>query len=152
MGGAPRPRRILLIHGAWHGPGAGSGFSPRYGCSGTSPETIDLPGHSGSTKPPTDLHDDADAVLARLDAVGVPSWSATLRRHGHHRRRYPRRGDWTRLCGPYTSETGQTLMDLLTAPALPDGERPSERVATVRFSDDRSETLLQGDGVTGALY
>jgi hypothetical protein len=152
MGGAPRPRRILLIHGAWHGAWCWKRVLAPLRVLGYEPETIDLPGHSGSTKPPTDLHDDADAVLARLDAVGVPSWSATLRGHGHHRRRYPRRGDWTRLCGPYTSETGQTLMDLLTAPALPDGERPSERVATVRFSDDRSETLLQGDGVTGALY
>jgi Alpha/beta hydrolase family len=52
----------------------------------------------------------------------------------------------------YLPDTGQTLLELFTAPALPQGEPPSELVAAVRLSDDRSEMRLQGDGAASALY
>jgi hypothetical protein len=52
----------------------------------------------------------------------------------------------------YLPDTGRTLLDLFTVPAPPTGERPSELVAAVRFSHDRSRMRLHGDGVAGALY
>jgi pimeloyl-ACP methyl ester carboxylesterase len=121
---------------------------------GYEPEAIDLPGHASSTEPLTDLHGDADAVRARLDAIGEPT---LLVGHSYGGMVITDAGTHDAMAGlayvaAYLPDAGQTLLDLFTAPALPKAERPSELVTAVRFSDDRSEMRLHGDGVTGALY
>ena len=73
MAAAPRPRRVLLVHGAWHGAWCWERVLAPLRVLGHEPEAIDLPGHGSSTEPLTDLHGDADAVRARLDAIGEPT-------------------------------------------------------------------------------
>jgi pimeloyl-ACP methyl ester carboxylesterase len=121
---------------------------------GYEPEAIDLPGHGRSTEPLTDLHGDADAVRVRLDAIGEPT---LLVGHSYGGMVITDAGTHDAVIGlayvaAYLPDTGQTLLDLFTAPAPPTRERPSELVAAVRFSHDRSEMRLGGDGVAGALY
>jgi pimeloyl-ACP methyl ester carboxylesterase len=120
---------------------------------GYEPEAIDLPGHGTSTEPLTDLHGDADAVRLRLNAIGEPT---LLVGHSYGGMVITDAGTHDAVTGlayvaAYMPDTGQTLMDL-AAPALPGGEGPSEIVDTVRFTDDRSEMRLEGDGVVSALY
>jgi len=121
---------------------------------GYEPEAIDLPGHGRSAEPLTDLHGDADAVRARLDAIGEPT---LLVGHSYGGMVITDAGTHDAVAGlvyvaAYLPDTGETVMDLFTVPALPTGERPSELVAAVRFSHDRSEMRLHGDGVAGAVY
>jgi pimeloyl-ACP methyl ester carboxylesterase len=121
---------------------------------GYEPEAIDLPGHGRSTEPLTDLHGDADAVRARLGAIGEPT---LLVGHSYGGMVITDAGTHDAVAGlaylaAYMPDAGQTVLELFTAPALPAGEQPSELVAAVRFSDDRSEMRLHGDGVTSALY
>jgi pimeloyl-ACP methyl ester carboxylesterase len=154
MAAAPRPRRVLLIHGAWHGAWCWERVLAPLRVLGYEPEALDLPGHARSTEPLTDLHGDADAVRARLDAIGEPT---LLVGHSYGGMVITDAGTHDAVAGlayvaAYMPDTGQTLLDLFTAPALPKGERPRELVAAVRFSDDRSEMRLQGDGATSALY
>ena len=154
MGAAPRPRRVLLVHGAWHGAWCWERVLAPFRVLGYQPEAIDLPGHGRSTEPLTDLHGDADAVRARLDATGEPT---LLVGHSHGGMVITDAGAHDAVArlayvAAYMPDAGQTVTDLFTRPALPEGERPSELVAAVRLSDDRSEMRLQGDGVAGALY
>jgi pimeloyl-ACP methyl ester carboxylesterase len=154
MGAARRSRRVLLIHGAWHGAWCWERVLAPLRVPGYEPEAIDLPGHGGSTEPLTDLHGDADAVRARLDSIGEPT---LLVGHSYGGMVITDAGTHDAVAGlvyvaAYMPDTGQTLMDLFTGPAPPDGERHSELVAAVRFSDDRSEMRLQGDHVRSALY
>jgi pimeloyl-ACP methyl ester carboxylesterase len=73
MAAAPRPRRVLLVHGAWHGAWCWERMLAPLRALGYEPEAIDLPGHGSSTEPLTDLHGDSDAVRVRLDAIGEPT-------------------------------------------------------------------------------
>jgi pimeloyl-ACP methyl ester carboxylesterase len=154
MAAAPRPRRVLLVHGAWHGAWCWERVAAPLRALGYEPEAIDLPGHGRSAERLTDLHGDADAVRVRLDVIGEPT---LLVGHSYGGMVITDAGTHDAVAGlayvaAYMPDAGQTVMDLFTVPALPKGERPSELVAAVRFSDDRSEMRLQGDGVTGALY
>jgi pimeloyl-ACP methyl ester carboxylesterase len=154
MTAAPRPRRVLLIHGAWHGAWCWERVLGPLRVLGYEPEAIDLPGHGRSAEPLTDLHGDADAVRARLDAIGEPT---LLVGHSYGGMVITDAGTHDAVAGlvyvaAYLPDTGETVMDLFTVPALPTGERPSELVAAVRFSHDRSEMRLYGDGVAGAVY
>jgi pimeloyl-ACP methyl ester carboxylesterase len=154
MAGAPRPRRVLLVHGAWHGAWCWERVLAPLRVLGYEPEAIDLPGHGRAAEPLTDLHGDADAVRVRLDAIGEPT---LLVGHSYGGMVITDAGTHDAVAGlvyvaAYMPDVGQTVMDLFTVPALPAGERPGELVAAVRFSDDRSKMRLQGDGVTGALY
>jgi pimeloyl-ACP methyl ester carboxylesterase len=154
MAAAPRPRRVLLVHGAWHGAWCWERVLAPLRVLGYAPDAIDLPGHGRSTEPLTDLHGDADAVRARLDAIGEPT---LLVGHSYGGMVITDAGTHEVVAGlayvaAYMPDAGQTVLGLFTRPALPEGERPSELVAAVGFSDDRSEMRLQGDGVSGALY
>jgi pimeloyl-ACP methyl ester carboxylesterase len=154
MAAAPRPRRVLLVHGAWHGAWCWQRLAGPLRALGYAPEAIDLPGHGRSTQPLTDLHGDADAVRVRLDAIGEPT---LLVGHSYGGMVITDAGAHDAVAGlayvaAYMPDAGQTLLELFTAPALPKGERPSELVAAIRFSDDRSQMRLQGDGAAGALY
>jgi pimeloyl-ACP methyl ester carboxylesterase len=151
---ASRPRRVLLVHGAWHGAWCWERVLAPLRVLGYEPEAIDLPGHGRSTEPLTDLHGDADAVRARLDAIGEPT---LLVGHSYGGMVITDAGAHEAVVGlaylaAYLPDSGETVLELFTAPALPEGERPSELVAAVRLSDDRSEMRLQGNGVAGALY
>jgi pimeloyl-ACP methyl ester carboxylesterase len=154
MGSAPHHRRVLLVHGAWHGAWCWERVAAPLRALGYEPEAIDLPGHGRSAEPLTDLHGDADAVRVRLDAIGEPT---LLVGHSYGGMVITDAGAHDAVAAlvyvaAYLPDAGQTLLDLFTAPALPEGERPSELVAAVRFSDDRSEMRLQGDAVASALY
>jgi pimeloyl-ACP methyl ester carboxylesterase len=154
MAAAPRPRRVLLVHGAWHGAWCWERVLAPLLVLGYEPEAIDLPGHGSSTEPLTGLHGDADAVRARLDAIGEPT---LLVGHSYGGMVITDAGTHDAVAAlayvaAYLPDAGQTVLDLFTAPALPEGERPSELVAAVALSDDRSEMRLQRAGVAGALY
>jgi pimeloyl-ACP methyl ester carboxylesterase len=151
---APRPRRVLFVHGAWHGAWCWERVTAPLRALGYEPEATDLPGHGKSAEPLTDLYGDADAVRLRLDAIGEPT---LLVGHSYGGMVITDAGTHEAVAGlvyvaAYMPDAGQTLLDLFTATAIPEGERPSELVAAVRLSEDRSETRLQGDGVPGALY
>jgi pimeloyl-ACP methyl ester carboxylesterase len=154
MGAAPHPRRVLLVHGAWHGAWCWKRVLAPLRVLGYQPEVIDLPGHGRSTEPLADLHGDADAVRARLDAIGEPT---LLVGHSYGGMVITDAGTHHAVASlaylaAYMPDTGHTLLELFTTPALPKWERPSELVAAIRFSYDRSEMRLHGDGVTRALY
>lgn len=154
MGAAPRPRRVLLVHGAWHGAWCWERVLAPLRALGYEPEALDLPGHGRSTVPLTDLHGDADAVRARLDAIGEPTLVVG---HSYGGMVITDAGTHQVVTGlayvaAWMPDAGQTVLELFTAPALPEGERPSELVAAVRFGHDRTQMRLQGDGVNGALY
>jgi signal transduction histidine kinase len=141
MAAAPGPRRVLLIHGAWHGAWCWERMLAPLRALRHEPEAIELPGHGKSTEPLTDLHGDADAVRARLDAIGEPT---LLVGHSYG-------GMVITDAGAHDAVAGLAHV----AAYLPDSGRrcwTCSLVAAVRFSDDRSEMRLQGDGVAGALY
>jgi pimeloyl-ACP methyl ester carboxylesterase len=153
MTGAPRARRVLLVHGAWHGAWCWERVAAQLRALGYEPEAIVLPGHGRSAEPLTDLYGDADAVRARLDAIGEPT---LLVGHSYGGMVITDAGTHDAVAGlayvaAYMPDAGQTVMDLFTVPALPTGERPSELVAAVRLGDGRSRMRLDGDGVSSAL-
>ena len=73
MAAAPRPKRVLLVHGARHGAWCWERVLAPLRALGYEPEAIDLLGHGRSTEPLTDLHGDAEVVWVRLDAIGEPT-------------------------------------------------------------------------------
>ena len=63
---ASRPRRMLLVHGAWHGAWCWERVLAPLLVLGYEPEALDLPGHGRSTEPPSD-----DRSEMRLQGDGV---------------------------------------------------------------------------------
>ena len=152
--GASHPRRVLLVHGAWHGAWCWERVAASLRALGCAPEAIDLPGHGMSAESLTDLHGDADAVQAHLDAIGGPT---LLVGHSYGGMVITDAGVHDAVAGlayvsAYMPDAGQTLLGLFTGQAHPEGKRPSELVAAIRFSDDRAEMRLEGDAVANALY
>lgn len=66
----PSPQQFLLVHGAWHGAWSWAGLQHELDRRGIPSHAIDLPGHGASAAPLGDVRDDADAVVAALDALG----------------------------------------------------------------------------------
>jgi pimeloyl-ACP methyl ester carboxylesterase len=63
-------RRVLLVHGAWHGAWAWDRVIPMLSSSGVQAVAIDLPGHGDDAGSLGDLHADAARVRDELDRLG----------------------------------------------------------------------------------
>jgi pimeloyl-ACP methyl ester carboxylesterase len=66
----PPTQQILLVHGAWHGAWSWAGLQYELDRLGVPSHAIDLPGHGANADPLGDVRDDADAVVAALNALG----------------------------------------------------------------------------------
>ena len=64
---------VILVHGAWHGPWAWEGVIARLTAEGIRTVAVDLPSKGIETALLGDLHDDAEAVRAVVDAAGGPA-------------------------------------------------------------------------------
>ena len=119
MAGASHPWRVLLVHGAWHGAWCWKRVATSLRALGYAPEAIDLPGHGMSAEPLTDLHGDADAVQAHLDAIGEPT---LLVGHSYGGMVITDAGVHDAVAGlayvsAYMPDAGQTLVGLYTEQA-----------------------------------
>jgi pimeloyl-ACP methyl ester carboxylesterase len=63
-------RRVVLVHGAWHGAWAWDRVLALLGSAGIACTAIDLPGHGDDTGPLGDLHADAARVRHVIDGTG----------------------------------------------------------------------------------
>ena len=63
------PATIVLVHGAWHGAWCWDRVVDGLAARGIDAVAVDLPGHGASRQPLGDLHGDAAAVGAALDAL-----------------------------------------------------------------------------------
>lgn len=63
-------RNVLLVHGAWHGAWSWAGLQHHLDLLGVPSHSLDLPGHGISDRPIGDVHDDANAVVDALCAIG----------------------------------------------------------------------------------
>ena len=64
---------IVLVHGAWHDAWCWDPVRNRLESAGVDVVAVDLPGHGASREPLADLHGDAAAVTAALDALDGPA-------------------------------------------------------------------------------
>jgi pimeloyl-ACP methyl ester carboxylesterase len=64
---------VILVHGAWHGPWAWERVIERLTGEGIRTVAVDLPSKGFETALLGDLHDDAEAVRAAVDAAGGPA-------------------------------------------------------------------------------
>ena len=64
---------VILVHGAWHGPWAWEAVIERLTAEGIRTVAVDLPSKGFETALLGDLHDDAEAVRAAVDAAGGPA-------------------------------------------------------------------------------
>ena len=67
------PPVVILVHGAWHGPWAWAEVIERLTAEGIRTIAVDLPSKGSETALLGDLHDDAEAVRAAVDAAGAPA-------------------------------------------------------------------------------
>ena len=146
-------RRVLLVHGAWHGAWCWERLLEPLRSRGYQPEAIDLPGHGDSVEPLGDLHGDADAVRARLDEIGEPT---LLVGHSYGGMVITDAGGHDAVSAlayvcAFVPLAGQSSMDAFGAQGPPDAPA-SELLSCARFSEDGSETVVEGDGVAGAFY
>jgi pimeloyl-ACP methyl ester carboxylesterase len=146
-------RHVLLVHGAWHGAWCWDRVLEPLRQKGLHAEAIDLPGHGDSRDPLGDLHGDADAVIARLDAIGEPT---LLVGHSYGGMVITDAGasEWAAalvyVCA-FLPTAGLCLFDAgLQDP--PSGEQPAALVPCTRFTEDGTAMFLDGDGVVDALY
>ncbi|MDP9862555.1 MULTISPECIES: alpha/beta hydrolase [Streptosporangium] len=65
-----QPRKLVLVHGAWHGPCCWDRLVPELESRGWSASTVDLPSTSGD--PDAGMYDDARAVREHLETVEGP--------------------------------------------------------------------------------
>ncbi len=65
------PRTLLLVHGAWHGAWCWATLQAELDRRGLPSYAIDLPGHGISPEALGDLHTDAAAVAAAVDAIST---------------------------------------------------------------------------------
>jgi pimeloyl-ACP methyl ester carboxylesterase len=63
-------KRVLLVHGAFHGAWCWERVLPMLAAAGVEAEAIDLPGHGEDPGPLGDLHGDGDRVRRELDRLG----------------------------------------------------------------------------------
>lgn len=63
---------VVLVHGAWHGAWCWDFVSPLLTSAGVEVTCVDLPGRGTNVEPLADLHGDAQAVTAVLDAIPGP--------------------------------------------------------------------------------
>jgi len=63
-------RRVILVHGAWHGAWAWDRVIPLLAAAGVEATPIDLPGHGDDPGPFGDLHADAARLSRELDRRG----------------------------------------------------------------------------------
>lgn len=63
-------RRVILVHGAWHGAWAWDRVLPLLAAAGVEATAIDLPGHGDDSGPFGDLHADAARLSRELDGLG----------------------------------------------------------------------------------
>jgi pimeloyl-ACP methyl ester carboxylesterase len=68
----PKPDRVILVHGAWHGAWCWRQVLEALGAAGVDAAAIDLPGHGDDPGPAVDLHADARRVRDVLDAGDGP--------------------------------------------------------------------------------
>jgi pimeloyl-ACP methyl ester carboxylesterase len=68
-----RPPVVIFVHGAWHGPWAWAPVIKRLTAEGLRTIAVDLPSKGFETALLGDLHDDAEAVRAAVDAAGAPA-------------------------------------------------------------------------------
>jgi pimeloyl-ACP methyl ester carboxylesterase len=64
---------VILVHGAWHGPWAWAAVIERLTAESIRTVAVDLPSKGVETALLGDLHDDAEAVRASVDAAGAPA-------------------------------------------------------------------------------
>jgi pimeloyl-ACP methyl ester carboxylesterase len=64
---------VILVHGAWHGPWAWEAVIERLRAEEIRSVAVDLPSKGFETALLGDLHDDAEAVRAAVDAAGGPA-------------------------------------------------------------------------------
>jgi pimeloyl-ACP methyl ester carboxylesterase len=62
---------LILVHGAFHGPGCWSDIVSRLRAAGIEARTVDLPSGAAAAEGPT-LHDDAEAIRREIEAVDGP--------------------------------------------------------------------------------
>jgi pimeloyl-ACP methyl ester carboxylesterase len=63
-------RRVLLVHGAWHGAWCWERVLALLADAGVEASAVDLPGHGADPGPLGDLHTDVARVRAELDRLG----------------------------------------------------------------------------------
>jgi pimeloyl-ACP methyl ester carboxylesterase len=68
-----RAPMVILVHGAWHGPWIWEAVIERLTAEGIRSVAVDLPSKGYETALLGDLHDDAEAVRAAVDAAGGPA-------------------------------------------------------------------------------
>lgn len=71
MASVSRPT-LVLVHGAWHGAWCWDFVSPLLTAAGLEVVCVDLPGRGENMEALADLHGDAQAVTAVLDAISAP--------------------------------------------------------------------------------
>ena len=145
--------RVLLVHGAWHGAWCWEPVLEALRSLGLRSEAIDLPGHGDSVEPLGDLHGDADAVRSRLDAIGEPT---LLVGHSYGGMVITDAGGHDAVSAlayvcAFVPTAGQSAMDAFSTQG-PESAPTSELLGCTRFTDDGSDTFLDGDDVVGVLY
>lgn len=116
-------------------------------------EAIDLPSRGDSGQPLGDLYADADAVTARLDAIGEPT---LLVGHSYGGMVVTDAGGHDAVTGlvyvgAFLPPHGKSALDVFGEQA-PEGAAGSELLACTRLTDDGSASILDPDGAAGALY
>jgi len=144
---------VLLVHGAWHGAWCWDRVLKPLRELGMTPHTVDLPGHGESTVPLGDMHGDADAVKAALDAIDAPT---LLVGHSYGGMVITDAGIHEGVTGvvyvcAFMPAAGSTLMDEGPGQTLPDGVTPNEP-APVAFTDDSMALSFDPAGAPAALY
>ncbi|MEI6882688.1 MAG: alpha/beta hydrolase, partial [Bacteroidota bacterium] len=143
-------RRVVLVHGAWHGAWCFSALQHALDELGVPSFAIDLPGHGVSTEPLTDLYGDAQHVADVLDALGDP---VVLVGHSYGGAviteaavRHPDVAHLVYLTA-FAPNRDESIGAVLAA--IPDAR--AQLGAAIRFRDDGT-SVLDADSAVPALY
>jgi hypothetical protein len=66
---------LILVHGAFHGPGCWADVLPGLEAAGIEARSVDLPSGAAAEEGPT-LHDDGEAIRREIEAVDGPPFAS----------------------------------------------------------------------------
>jgi pimeloyl-ACP methyl ester carboxylesterase len=145
------PRRILLVHGAWHGAWCWSALQAELDRRGVPSYAVDLPGHGASPLPLSDLHGDARLVagcIANLGddviVVGHSYGGAVITEAAAAAANVARLVYLT----AFTPDVGESVTSLLRS--LP--SVPSALGRAIQPRDDGTSVLAGDEAITAGLY